>query len=284
MALPKYRVCAFDIEKTGHNSEMYPVIETGAAVMCVYENGKREAVGEFSSSCYLPTVDAMEKRCEEEFWSNHRDILAAIENDSPGLADADRLWDDTWEKDGAAIRTKTTIVIPLSFADGDGSERLRFLHTWKLLKFFMHWEQRCLDEGVPLYMVTDNCIYDGGHLNSAFHKYFDLVLGFPYNFANNKYKKLYDISQMAVGALLPTLGPEAALSGKVKNKIEAAFNLPEPAQAADHRAKNDSLAIAEKFINFVEGCAEYSRANQHVAEKRKIEGVAEPEANKKKKE
>lgn len=198
-------VLAFDIERSGGFSH-HDTIALGASVV----NDKMEELDRYFFNCYLKNETVFEKRCWDEFWSNHQDILKTLEYTGP----------------------KTKSELEHEMISG-------------FQEFRKKWEKYAEDNDMILALVSDNNVYDGGFVNELICKYLsDTYMPIPYSAYRKEYNPFYETHSQQVGLLYATDPSHKSYWGVTKRIRELYSNIPECKKFHDHNPANDAYTIA----------------------------------------
>jgi hypothetical protein len=159
-----------------------------------------------------------EERCKIQFWDKNMDILNAIEKD-----------------------TNKSIEVEES--------RRRMIDGF--VSFVEKWECLSSKYSIPLFITTDNKVYDPAKLNLMIEKYLPGKYTFPYSFSTGKWSNLPETHSVQLGILLAHFGTEFVYKRNGLTKaIEERFNVTYPEGIKidhDHRSVNDAYTIAREL-------------------------------------
>lgn len=201
-------VLAFDIERSGGRCE-HDTIAIGASVVdwTFKELDSLFLPGYFKKEHFTPTV--FEKRCWEEFWSKHTDILETLKYEG----------------------------------DLDKQSRQREMID-QFQRFREKWETTANDLGYRLELVSDNNVYDGGFLNEMIDKMRPGELLMPYTSSKpQKYKSFWETHSEQRG-LLMAVDPSFTKNSGFTKRISELYELPPMMKSHDHNPANDAYTIA----------------------------------------
>ncbi len=221
-----YWVIAFDIERSGATAE-FETIAIGATVLG--ENYR--VLASYLGTSYVPGETKFEKRCNDEFWSKHMDILEKLRNDKPSPY---------------AQKQKEMIV--------------------GFVEFVKNWELTAAERKIKLYKVCDNSSFDVHFLNMLIHEHYDnKMLPFPYNFYTQQYDALWETTSMAKGFLLAVDPNTIHKQWGFTKILQKLYSLPICPVAHDHLPFHDAQCIAYDFVSLMgisAGCYKLSQSHK----------------------
>jgi hypothetical protein len=198
-------VLAFDIERSGATS-VYDTIAIGACVL----NENYEKLDSYFCNCYFPESTKFEKRCYDEFWSKHLDVLESF------------------------VYT---------------GDKTKYAREYEMIRGFqdfrIKWEVYAKENNFELFLCSDNNLYDGGFVNELIYTHLQNVLPIPYTAAKQEYETFFETTSMQKGLLL-THG--ISIDWGLFKEIKNLYYVPELAICHDHNPVNDAYTIAFEMM------------------------------------
>ena len=203
MSRPNYAI-GIDIERSGAR-KCDETIAIGATVV----DEDLNIVDSISLLGYFPNKTQFEKRCWDEFWSKHQDILSYL-------------------------------VYTGELTKEQNQKRM----INELMEFRKKWDIASRNGECNIVLVSDNKVYDGGFINEMIFEHTD-SLPIPYD-TLGKYRKFWETHSMQRG-LLMAIDPAGKQDWGLSERIEKLFDIPPSKIPHDHTPANDAYNIAREY-------------------------------------
>lgn len=173
----------------------------------------------YLATSFDPVETKFEKRCYNEFWLNHLDILEQLRNDKPELS--------------YIAKHKEMIV--------------------GFVEFVKKWEIKAKKMKIKLYKISDNIAFDVHFINVLIHEHYgSQMLPFPYEFSTQQYAPLWKTTSCIKGFFLSIDPNNTVLKTKdmgFSTALQKFYpNLPKCHVSANHLPHHDAHTIAHTFV------------------------------------